>query len=123
MSIAVGLAALYEQIDAFGPQAFLVTVSDDGAPHVVSVLVGRSGDDLEVGAGRTSRANVGARSVVTLLWSPPAGDGAYSLIVDGTGVASDDGDSVAIRPTAAVLHRIVGAAGDGPSCVPVLPRG
>jgi hypothetical protein len=125
MSVRVGLEALRDQIDSFGPQAFLVTVSPEGTPHVVSAVLRLQGDELAVEVGRTSRANATAHPVVTLLWSPGAG-GEYSLIVDGTAeVDGDGGDgagTVTIRPTAAVLHRIAGALGDGPGCVPVLPR-
>jgi hypothetical protein len=125
MSVRVGLEALRDQIDSFGPQAFLVTVSPQGTPHVVSAVLRLQGDELAVEVGRTSRANAAAHPAVTLLWSPGAG-GEYSLIVDGTAeVGGGDGDGggiVTIQPTAAVLHRIAGARGDGPSCVPVLPR-
>lgn len=125
MSVRVGLEALRDQIDSFGPQAFLVTVSPQGTPHVVSAVLRPQGDELAVEVGRTSRANATAHPVVTLLWSPGAG-GEYSLIVDGTAeVGGDGGDgagTVTIQPTAAVLHRIAGALGDGPGCVPVLPR-
>jgi hypothetical protein len=126
MSVRVELEALRDQIDSFGPQAFVVTVSPHGTPHVVSAVLRLQGDQLAVEVGRTSRANAAAHPAVTLLWSPGAG-GEYSLIVDGTAeVGGDDGDgdagTVTIEPTAAVLHRIPGALGDGPGCVPVLPR-
>lgn len=121
MSVRVGIDALREQIGSFGPQAFLVTVSAEGTPHVVSVLVRLLGDDLAVDVGRTSRANVSANLVVTLLW-PSGSGGEYSLIVDGQAEAPEEGQAVTVRPTAVVLHRVAGAVGDGPSCVPVLPR-
>jgi hypothetical protein len=125
MSVRVGLEALRDQIDSFGPQAFLVTVSPEGTPHVVSAVLRLNGDELAIEVGRTSRANATAHPVVTLLWSA-GGGGEYSLIVDGTaevgGDTGDGGGTVTIQPTAAVLHRIAGALGDGPGCVPVLPR-
>jgi hypothetical protein len=87
------------------------------------VVVRRDGDTLAFDAGRTSRANLAARPTATLLWpSRPFDDGEYSLIVDGDGVVTGDGDEVTVRPTAAVLHRIAGSAGGGPSCVRVLSR-
>jgi hypothetical protein len=123
VSVAVSLQDLYERIAACGPQAFLVTVSEAGDAHVVSVVVRRDGDTLAFDAGRTSRANLAARPTATLLWpSRPFDDGEYSLIVDGDGVVTGDGDEVTVRPTAAVLHRIAGSAGGGPSCVRVLSR-
>jgi hypothetical protein len=42
--------------------------------------------------------------------------------VDSDGVVTGDGDEVTVRPTAAVLHRIAGSAGGGPSCIRVLSR-
>jgi Pyridoxamine 5'-phosphate oxidase len=123
MSVTVSLEELHEQIEASGPRAFLVTVSDDGRPHVVSVVVRRQGDGVAFGAGRTSRANLEARPTATLLWPPgPVDGGEYSLIVDGHRDAAGDDDTVTVHPTAAVLHRIAGSSGDGPSCIPVLPR-
>jgi hypothetical protein len=123
VSVAVSLQDLHERIAACGPQAFLVTVSEAGDAHVVSVVVRRDGDTLAFDAGRTSRANLAARPTATLLWpSRPFDDGEYSLIVDGDGVVTGDGDEVTVMPTAAVLHRIAGSAGGGPSCIRVLSR-
>ena len=117
------LQELHDRIEACGPQAFLVTVSDAGEAHVVSVVVQQDGDVLAFDAGRTSRANLAARPTATLLWPARAFDnGEYSLIVDGDGVVTGDGDEVTVSPTAAVLHRIAGSAGGGPSCIRVLSR-
>jgi hypothetical protein len=123
MSLAVSLQELRERVDACGPQAFLVTVSEAGDAHVVSVVVRRDGDALAFDAGRTSRSNLAARPTATLLWpSRSFDDGEYSLIVDGDGTVTGDGDTVVVHPTAAVLHRIAGSAGGGPSCIRVLSR-
>jgi hypothetical protein len=123
VSVAVSLRDLHERISACGSQAFLVTVSEAGDAHVVSVVVRRDGDALGFDAGRTSRANLAARRKATLLWpSRSFDDGEYSLIVDGDGVVTGDGDEVTVSPTAAVLHRIAGSAGGGPSCIRVLSR-
>ena len=123
MSLAVSLRELHERVDVCGPRAFLVTVSEAGEAHVVSVVVRRSGDALAFDAGRTSRSNLAARSSATLLWpSRPFDDGEYSLIVDGDATVSGDGDTVVVHPTGAVLHRIAGSAGGGPSCIRVLSR-
>jgi hypothetical protein len=121
VSIAVSLQELHERIDACGPRAFLVTVSEGGEAHVVSVVVRREGDALAFDAGRTSRANLGARPTATLLWPSRADDnGEYSLIVDGRADTADDGDAVTVHPTAAVLHRIAGSTGSGPGCIRIL---
>ena len=119
----MSLQDLHERIEACGPQAFLVTVTEAGDAHVVSVVVRRDGDALAFDAGRTSRANLAARPTATLLWPSRSFDnGEYSLIVDGDGVVAAEGDGVVVQPTAAVLHRIAGSAGAGPSCIRVLSR-
>jgi hypothetical protein len=121
VSVAVSLQELHERIEACGPRAFLVTVSERGDAHAVSVVVRRDGDALAFDAGRTSRANLAGHPTATLLWpSRSFDDGEYSLIVDGDGVVAADGEGVVVYPTAAVLHRIAGSAGAGPSCIRVL---
>lgn len=121
VSVPVGLEQLHEEIRRYGPHAHLVSVRDDGRPHVVSVLVEVDADgdagSLVVGAGRTTSANAAANPTVTLLWAAPPGED-YSLIVDA--VATVAGDRIAVRPTAAVRHRVATATGDGPSCVKVI---
>jgi hypothetical protein len=122
VSVAVSLQELYERIETCGPRAFLVTVSEGGDAHVVSVVVRREGDALAFDAGRTSRANLAARPTATLLWPSRSFDnGEYSLIVDGDGVVAG-GEGVVVNPTAAVLHRIAGSAGGGPNCIRVMSR-
>ena len=121
MSIPVALAELAARIDEFGGPAYLVTVSPSSEPHVVSVAVAWREDVLVAGTGNRTAANVAVQPTVTLLWPP--GDtgsrsGEYSLIVDGHAVVRDG--SLEIAPTGAVLHRLAGAAGEGPGCVPVL---
>ena len=51
MSAAVDIAALHERIAEFGERAYLVTVGDDGAPHVVSVEATVDGAHVAVGSG------------------------------------------------------------------------
>lgn len=115
----VELDGLWERIGAFGERAYLVTVTPEATPHVVSVVVGRVDDHLAVGAGRRTRANLETNPTLTLLW-PPAADPAYSLVVDATFVADLDGGArLALQPTSAVLHKVAGVDGDGPTCVPV----
>lgn len=123
MSVPVAIEELRQQMVACGPDAFLVTVSDTASPHATSAAVSWDGDELVVGAGRTTAANAAASPAVTLLW--PAAGRDYSLIVDGSAVV--DGDVVRITPTHAILHRSVLAAapdghraGDAPRCITVL---
>ena len=92
-------------------------------PCGVGASCGESGDALAFDAGRTSRANLAARPAATLLWPSRSFDnGEYSLIVDGDGVVTDDGDVVVVHPAAAVLHRIAGSAAAGPAASAVLSR-
>lgn len=119
MSIPVDLAALRAQITRFGPGAILVTTSDGGPPHVASVVVTFAGENLEMGAGRTTRVNVARHPAVALVWSGPI-DPDYCLIVDAT-VDEPPGESLAVRPTAAVLHRLASAPAEIPRCRPLDP--
>jgi|SRR5690606_282679 len=119
MSVAVELAALADRLAEFGERAYLVTVDEEGRPHAVSVRVGLRDDRLETTVGRRSAANLAQRAAATLLWPPPEPDGAYSLIVDATAIDVAGEGPVSLRPTTGVLHRVAGAAGEGPTCIAV----
>jgi hypothetical protein len=128
MSVEVGLDRVRQEIERFGAGAFLLTVRDGSRPHVVSVAVEVDGDDLVVGAGRRTAANVAEQGQVALLWAGPDPDG-FSLIVDGTATADgsvgDDGARLRIRPLKAVLHRprsVVEPGAIGSDCRTVLDR-
>jgi hypothetical protein len=125
MSVEVGLGDLRAELARHGPVAFLVTVGEDGGPHVVSVLVDEEAGALTAPAGRTTAKNVAARPAVSLLWPGPPGDG-YCLIVDGPArLVRADGDgeaSVIVEPVRAVRHRLAAADDAGPSCITVLDR-
>jgi hypothetical protein len=115
VSVPVALDKLRGEVDRFGASPYVITVSDDGRPHAVTVTVAWDGDRLAAGAGRTTSANAGDRPLVSMLWPPYEPDG-YSLIVDGT--ASIDADRLLLLPARAVLHRP--KAGPGMDCVTVL---
>jgi hypothetical protein len=120
VSVPVDLAALRAQIARYGPNAFLVTTSAAGGPpHLSSVLVDSeaAGDELTMGCGRTTKANVEARPDVSLLW-PPGPDPGYCLIVDAV-AQGEPGSTLTVRPTAAVLHRVAGAPAGIPRCLPL----
>jgi hypothetical protein len=123
VSVPVLLDGLREQTSKFGPSAYVITVTDAGKAHVVSVLVDWTDDRLVFGAGRTTLANSAARPDVALLWAPIE-PGGYSLIVDGTATRDDPGlDRLAVRPSKAILHRSAEPSATGAQvsdCVPVL---
>ncbi len=118
MSVAVDIAALGERIAEYGDRAYLVTVGEGGSPHVVSVEVELDGAQFALRVGNRTAANLSDRAAATLLW-PPAAGGAYSLLVDVVAAAPVVAGPCTLRPEAAVLHRVAGAAGDGPTCRPV----
>ncbi len=124
MSIPVPLDRLRAALEERGGNAYVLTVSDEGLPHVVHCAVGWDGDVLVAGVGRYSAANAAARPSVSLLY--PIRSGAdYSLIVDGTAavISHDDGHRLMITPTKAVLHRPAPApdpsSACGADCVPL----
>src|SRR5215471_6509070 len=105
MSIPVALERLRAAVEERGATAYLLTVSDDGCPHAVHVLLEWEDDALVADVGRRSAANAVARPSVSLLY-PVGAEGDYSLIVDGVAavVSRDGGGRVRITPTRAVLH-------------------
>jgi hypothetical protein len=119
MSKAVDLDALTDRLAEYGNRAYLLTVTDDATPHAVSVRVELRDGHLVTSIGRTTSANLAQRPTATLLWPPTEPEGAYSLIVDGTAVSPVGEGPLSVEPTAAVLHRVADAAGDGPTCLPV----
>jgi len=123
VSLVVALERLRDEVAHYGPNAFILTVSDDGRPHVVSATVAWDGDALVAGCGRSTAANATARPEISLLW-PPVDPGGYSLIVDGT--ASVAGQQVRLSPSRAVLHRSAPSLDPlrscSSDCVPIMER-
>jgi hypothetical protein len=130
MSISVELERVQAEAVQRGTGAFLLTVTDDGRPHVVAVTVGWEAGALAMSAGRTSVHNAGLRPGVSVLW-PPDEPGGYSLIVDGQATtepnAAGDGGHVSVELTRAVLHRPATGGASAPTdtacssdCVPLL---
>lgn len=119
MSVPVELDSLRSRVDEYGRVAYLVTVGEKGTGHVVSVELRFDGDRLVVPTGRTTRRNLEGNPTLTLLW-PLGPDPAYSMIVDAIAVSfAEDAAEVVVEPHSAVLHRVAGASGEGPSCVPL----
>ncbi len=120
MTVPVGLEQLRTEAAKYGDAPYLLTVSDDGRPHAVSVRVSWENGDLVLSGGSRSRSNAASRPEVTFLW-PAIEDGGFSLIVDGS--ASVSGPQIVVRPLSAVLHRSFAASPDreaGSECRPVL---
>lgn len=103
-----------------GGHAYIVTVSEHGAPHAVYVPVRREGDGLVAEVGAQTAANAAARPRVSLLF-PVRADGDYSLIVDGA--ATVEARRVRVKPSKIVLHRPGPppdpASACGADCVPI----
>jgi len=119
VSIVVPADQLADAVARYG-FAYLVTVGDDGRPHVVAVSPEPTADGLLLDdLGRRTRANATARPEVTLVW-PPGTVEAFSLIVDG--VATPSGDTVVVAPSRAVLHRPAPAPGPAPTAAPTASR-
>lgn len=123
MSIPVEIADLAPVTERYG-WAYLLTVRDDGRPHIVAVSPRWTDESLDFAVGRGSAANAAARPQVTLCYPPLESDG-YSLIVDGTASGgSGDGD-LRFAPSDAVLHRPAPPGFDGSptgcasDCLPV----
>jgi hypothetical protein len=114
--VSVDLAKLRVEVSRFGTNAFLVTTSSDGPPHVTSVLVTFDGDNLAMHVGRRTHLNATAHPAVALVWTAGVDD--FCLIVDGA-AQSGSSDSLLVQPTSAVLHRLAEARNDLDHGVPI----
>lgn len=126
MSIPVALEKLRVEAERYGATPYLLTVSDDGRPHSVSVAASWRGGALVAKTGKRTAANAASRRLVSLLWAPLE-PGGYSLIVDGDASVEGDGEElrVVVRPTRGVLHRPAAAPtavpdGCSADCKPIL---
>jgi hypothetical protein len=102
MSIGVTLEELADEMQRYGPTAFVLTTNDDGRAHISHVAVTHEQGALWCTVGGRSTANAVARSGIAILWPPPTADG-FSLIVDAD--VAVDGDRLRLTPTRAVKHR------------------
>ena len=123
MGRSVELRDVVPEIERFGTLATLITVGEQGHPHVGSVLVEVGEERLVVRVGPTTAANMDRRPAVLLSWLPSAG-GDYQLIVDGVAEAdgAPDGDGlipVRVEIRKGILHRLAGRTDAGPTCLPL----
>ena len=123
MSIPVEILDLAQALGDYD-WAYLLTVRDDGRPHVVAVTPEWEGDLLVTRVGKGTARSAVERPAVTLCY-PPAERGGYSLIVDG--VATVEGENLRLAPGWAVRHRPApedfsgSPTGCSDDCVPVTP--
>ena len=106
MSTPLALHDLASALGARGAGAYVLTVSEAEAPHVVHAEVVKDGDRLLAVVGAHTAENARRQSRVSLLYAPRQ-PGDYSLIVDAlaTVEATDAGPRLSMAPTRAVLHR------------------
>jgi hypothetical protein len=125
MSTSVTPASLEAALRERRAGAYVITVGEAGAPHVVATEVTPHPEGLLAEVGPRTASNARARGQVSLLY-PARHDGDYSLIVDAVATADPVGDGSQLRftPTRAVLHRpgpapSSGASACGSDCVPI----
>jgi predicted pyridoxine 5'-phosphate oxidase superfamily flavin-nucleotide-binding protein len=123
MSIGVELGELRDQVAACGPYAYLLTVTEDGRPHAVSLRIEWDGDDLVGAPGPRTLANAERSPEVSLLW-PVSGRDGFALFVNGPAEVRADGDGkkVVVKPASAVLHKTPEGEAQAPGCMPVMGR-
>lgn len=127
MTVPVAPTALEAAAREHGPLAYVVTVGEDGAPHVVQADVQVSGEQAATLVGTRTAANARVRARICLLF-PSRHDDDRTLIVDGVAAVDATEDDRAFRlrltPTRAVLHRPLPAPDPtsspcGSDCVPI----
>lgn len=106
MSIRVALHELADEVGRWG-FGYLLTVSDDGRPHVLALVPTVSGTTTPVlrfdaGGGRACR-NAAVRPDVSVVFPPAQHSDGFSLVVDGA--ATVDGDVIEVAVSSALLHR------------------
>lgn len=102
--------ALADALADRGP-GYLLTAGEDGRVKAVTVEPTLRDGVLHCAGSRGSARNLAAHPAATLLFPPPQERG-FTLLVDGTATAGDDG--IAFTPATAVLHRPADHA-DGPA--------
>jgi hypothetical protein len=107
VSVQVSIPELFEQVERWG-WCYLLTVSDDGRPHLLALRPTVVEDGAErrlrlVTGGGSACRNARTRPAVTLVFPPGEHSDGFSLVVDGEATVVDV--TVDVRPSDAVLHR------------------
>ncbi|HEY7204070.1 MAG TPA: hypothetical protein VIA61_07240 [Methylomirabilota bacterium] len=125
MSTSAIPTSLEDALRERGAGAYVITVGDAGAPHVVYAEITAHPEGLAVEVGSRTASNARARAQISLLY-PARHDDDYSLIVDATATpsAGGDGHRLHLVPTRAVLHRpgpapAPAASACGSDCIPI----
>jgi len=124
MSTSVIPTSLEAALRERGAGAYVITVGDTGAPHIVYAEVVPHPEGLLAEVGARTASNARARGQVSLLY-PARHDDDYSLIVDAMAIPEGGNDGrLRLEPTRAVLHRPGPAAAPtasacGSDCVPI----
>jgi len=103
----VPLDELRAVAESYGPTAYVVTGSGDGAPRVTHVSPRFIGDRIEVVIGKNASRAALENPQVSLLWAATSQE-TMSLIADGEAeVEGEPGPdtTVTITPSGAVRHR------------------
>ena len=124
MGRSVELRDVVPEIERFGTLATLITVGEQGHPHVGSVLVEVGEERLVVRVGPTTRPTWAA---VPRSRSPGSrGAAAATTSSSWTGspkrTGARDGDGlipVRVEVRKAILHRLAGRTDAGPTCLPL----
>jgi hypothetical protein len=106
VSIRVELHDLANEVGRWG-FGYLVTVSDDGRPHLLALTPSVEAGappvlHFDAGGGRACR-NASARPDVAVVFPPADHSEGFSLVLDGIAVV--DGSVVDVTVTSALLHR------------------
>lgn len=106
VSIKVDIDELGPELERYGTAAFVLSSSGEGRPHVIELRVKLVDGKLVGSPGRSCARNVQARPELSVLW-PAFEAGGLSLIVDGTGEITTEGDTsvLTVTPSGGVLHR------------------
>jgi Pyridoxamine 5'-phosphate oxidase len=106
VNIQVARERLAAAVRERGTGAYVMTVTDEGTPHVVHASVAWESEELVAQVGARTAENAAARPRISLLY-PVRSQSDYSLIVDGVArvEATASGLRLRVTPSRGVFHR------------------